>query len=279
MLGQPYDASHNWMGQSSEHFDQKLAALDLSLFDAISSQSVKGDRIAWLRLQQAARKLSNPYAYLEIGSHLGGSIQNHLVDVSCSQIYSIDKRPPRQPDDRGQYYEYENNSTERMLQNLRNISPEGTEKIHCFDSDAAGVDLSQIKNKPQLCFIDGEHTQPAVKSDFQVCLEACDPDGMIAFHDDNVIWPAILAIRNGLQARKQRFKSVKLGGSTFVFLLGRSSQFIYPDLLTSETDGDQFLSQQQSKARFETWIRKPARALVPSSVRKTIKPWFKSLVD
>ena len=267
------------MAQSPEHFEQKLAALDLSLFEAISSQSVKGDRIAWLKLQQAARKLSDPYSYLEIGSHLGGSIQNHLVDTHCGQIYSIDKRPPRQPDDRGQYYEYENNSTERMLENLRAISPQGTEKITCFDSDAAGVDLSQIKDKPHLCFIDGEHTQAAVRSDFQVCITACHPDGMIAFHDDNVIWPAIQEIRDDLKQRNQRFRSVKLGGSTFVFLLGKSSQSIYPDLVISETDGDQYLTQERSKQRFETWVRKPARALVPSSIRKTVKPWFKAFVD
>lgn len=266
------------MGNSQEQFEEKLAALDLSLFDSISSQSVIGDRVAWLKLQRAARDQSNPYIYLEIGSHLGGSIQNHLIDPLCGRIYSIDKRPPRQPDDRGQFYEYENNSTERMLKNLREISSTGTEKVICIDSDAAQVDLDQIDPKPHLCFIDGEHTQAAVHSDFQFCLKAVHPDGMIALHDDDVIWPAIAAIHRLLKKEKRSFRSIKLGGSTFVFLLGKSAETIYPQWNIDECDGERFLAQENAKIRFEKWVRKPARTLVPSFIRTAMKPIFKSLI-
>ncbi len=267
------------MDHSTPHIDERITALDLSLFDAISSQSVKGDRIAWLKLQRAVRQHFGDYTYLEIGSHLGGSIQNHILDPRCRHIISIDKRPPRQPDDRGQFYEYENNSTERMLENLRAISAPDVEKIHCIDSDASQVDLEQIDSPPHLTFIDGEHTQAAVRSDFSFCIRASRPDGIIALHDDNVIWPAIQNLVDQLRTEGRSFRTIKLGGSTFAFFLGDSADKVYPLLITEETDGIDFLAREQSKSRFEKWVRKPARSLVPAGIRKSIKPWFKSLIE
>lgn len=266
------------MGQSSQHIDERIATLDLSLFDAISSQSVKGDRLAWLKLQGAVRQHFGNYTYLEIGSHLGGSIQNHLLDPRCQRIISIDKRPPRQPDDRGQFYEYENNSTERMLDNLRAISEPDLQKIHCIDSDASKVDLNELDSRPHLTFIDGEHTQAAVRSDFSFCVQASRPDGIIALHDDNVIWPAIQILAEQLTAEGKFFRSIKLGGSTFAFFLGDSAKKIHPTLVSEETDGTVFLARERSKLRFEKWVRKPARSLVPAGIRKSIKPWFRSLI-
>ncbi len=79
----------------------RIESLDVSLFDAVPSQSTIGDRQAWLAVQRSLRQQSE-YVYLEIGSHLGGSIQQHLVDPRCRKIVSIDRRPLSQPDDRGQ---------------------------------------------------------------------------------------------------------------------------------------------------------------------------------
>ena len=42
-----------------------------------------------------------PFRYLEIGSHLGGSLQALVADPRCMEIVSIDTRPDSQPDDRG----------------------------------------------------------------------------------------------------------------------------------------------------------------------------------
>ena len=99
-------------------FEQRIERLDCSLFDPIPTQSSKGDRMSWLALQGAVRRAAPSYTYLEIGSHLGGSIQQHWIDPRCSLIYSIDKRPLEQPDDRGAVFAYAGNSTARMLGNL-----------------------------------------------------------------------------------------------------------------------------------------------------------------
>lgn len=121
----------------------RIESLDVSLFEAVSSQSDAGDRRAWLAVQRSVRRKLE-YVYLEIGSHLGGSIQQHLVDPRCREIISIDKRPLSQPDDRGQFFAYEGNSTARMLDNLRGVSAAQVEKIRCFDADARDIDPSTI---------------------------------------------------------------------------------------------------------------------------------------
>src|SRR5690606_30491605 len=115
------------------NFDNSIAALDLSLFSAIESQSTAEDKASLLACQLAVRSLVPGYRYLEIGSHLGGSIQPHLRDPLCSAIVSIDKRPQKQPDERGFDYTYLNNSTERMLENLRRVDETAVAKITTID--------------------------------------------------------------------------------------------------------------------------------------------------
>jgi hypothetical protein len=77
----------------------RIRDLDLSLFDHILTQTSKGDRRALLGVQRAVMRRHGQFAYLEIGPHLGGSIQPYLLNPTCTHIYSIDSRPLLQPDD------------------------------------------------------------------------------------------------------------------------------------------------------------------------------------
>src|SRR5262245_56479 len=138
-----------------EHFDDRIARLDLSLFDQIESQTSALDKRSLLACQLAIRSLEGSYVYLEIGSYLRGSLVPHLLDERCEHIFSIDKRPPRQPDARGRHYQYADNSSLRMLENLKRVSPSTLRKVTCLDDDAASIDLATITPKPQICFIDG----------------------------------------------------------------------------------------------------------------------------
>jgi len=126
---------------------ERLESLDVSLFDSIPTESTEGDRKAWLAVQRSVR-LPSGYTYLEIGSHLGGSLQQHLLDPLCRNIFSIDRRPLCQPDDRGQVFYYEGNSTDRMLDNLRRISADQLSKLTCFDADASDIDQHKITVAP-----------------------------------------------------------------------------------------------------------------------------------
>ncbi len=221
------DAQHVAMNENEgdlvPDFELRIGGLDLSLFTAIHSQSDDGDKISWLALQRAVRRGNKEYTYLEIGSHLGGSIQPHLLDPRCRRILSIDKRSLEQPDGRGQQFRYEDNSTARMLSNLRAIDPDQVSKIVCFDSDARHVDLTRLSDRPDLCFIDGEHTKSGVVSDFDFCARVCSSRAIIYFHDDWVIYPALAQIIRTLRTQGRRFTAFKLHGSTFAIALGESS--------------------------------------------------------
>src|SRR5688572_9560091 len=170
------------------NFDQAIASLDLKLFEKIQSQSTDNDKRSFLAIQLAVRNLRTPYNYLEIGSYLGGSIQPHLLDERCARIYSLDRRPLQQPDARGFDYRYLNNSTERMVEQLRTVAADKMDKVTTIDGDSRTLEPSRVDEKIDLCFIDGEHTDEAVLSDFKYCLEVLKADGCIAFHDAQITY-------------------------------------------------------------------------------------------
>lgn len=205
---------------SSTTFDAALAQLDPSLFDAIGSQSSTHDRQSLLACQLATRDAHAGYVYLEIGSHLGGSLQPYVLDTRCRRIYSIDARPPVQPDERCDTgYAYPDNSTARMLEGLRTLSAAGAAKVTCIDADTRDVDPRGISERPQLCFIDGEHTDAAVARDFAFCRQVLAPDGAIVFHDANVIYLGLAAIVEQLRREGVRFRAYMLPDVVFVIEL------------------------------------------------------------
>src|SRR5919204_195605 len=98
-------------------FEDALRALDTSLFEHVRSQTTELDRISLLALHNACREVHGRFAYLEIGSHLGGSLQVLVADQRCTSITSIDSRPESAPDVRG-VSSYPGNATARMLERL-----------------------------------------------------------------------------------------------------------------------------------------------------------------
>jgi predicted O-methyltransferase YrrM len=202
------------------NFDQAIAALDLKLFEKIDSQSTEPDKRSLLALQNAVRELRPGYRYLEIGSYLGGSIQPHLLDDRCAHIYSLDKRPLQQPDARGFDYRYLNNSTERMLEKLRAVAPEKMSKLTTIDGDSATIAPSQIADKIDLCFIDGEHTDRAVISDFKFCLSVLADSGCIAFHDAQITYNGIADCVSYLEQNNIAFRAYVLPHIVFVVEIG-----------------------------------------------------------
>jgi len=198
----------------------RINQLDTTLFEGVPSQTSGDDRRSLLAIHAAVAGLRGSFAYLEIGSHLGGSIQPYLLDDRCNMIISIDKRPARQPDMRGQTYEYPGNSTERMLQYLRRISAEGVRKLRTFDADAGQLKPSEISVRPDVCFVDGEHTNLAIERDFAFCLSVVEDRGVIFFHDSNIVFEGLSRIVEGLKASGRRFRAYNLPTHLFVIDLG-----------------------------------------------------------
>jgi hypothetical protein len=178
----------------------RVAALDTTLFAAIESQTTEPDRRSLLALH-AAVAARGPFRYLEIGSHLGGSLQALVADARCTEIVSIDTRPAAQPDDRGGIYHYEDNSTERMIGLLDAVPGADLSKLRTFEVGTDTLTAAELPGAPVLCLIDGEHTREAALRDARFCLEALDGSGIIAFHDSNVVQPAIDDFVRSLGAR------------------------------------------------------------------------------
>ncbi len=228
------------MGDAGDVID-RVDRLDTGLFEAIPSQTSQRDRRSLLAIQRAAARRFGRFAYLEIGSHLGGSIQPYLLDPRCEAITSIDARPVSQPDDRapGCVVGYEGNSTERMLDLLRALAPDRVDRVRCFDAEAANVDPNRIEPRPHVAFIDGEHTRRAVLSDFAFCRRVLAPGGTIVFDDFPIVYPAVLEIRRKLRRTGERFSTARLEGKGFAV-------FFDEDLVRS----DPFLARCRVRSRF-----------------------------
>jgi hypothetical protein len=246
-------------------FTNRIKSMDISLFDSIASQTSNDDRVSLLLLQRCVRSFGD-YVYLEIGSHLGGTIQPYYVDPLCKLIYSVDKRPLIQPDERGLNYEYSENSTARMLRNFERSFPSVSNgRIITFDCDASQVNRVNIVEKPDICFIDGEHTNDAVCSDFKFCMEACQDNAIIAFHDAGYIFRGILKIKEDLNKENIRFKGFMLQGCVYAILMNGAVEAYADELkLFSQDESDYF-----SKARRDLFKKRLRNRIAP------LKEWLR----
>jgi hypothetical protein len=176
---------------TAHDFETMLATGDLGLF-RVKSQTKPQDKESLLAVQRLVREHIDGYDYLEVGSHLGGTLTPHLMDPRCRSVVSIDARPPSQPDVRGRAFEYENNSSARMIALIREGAPEaGLDKLTTLDMDASQVSADALRNAPDLVFIDGEHTNTAVFRDFLNTYRFAQPDSVFAFHDSNLIFDGL----------------------------------------------------------------------------------------
>ena len=241
-----------------ENFERLIGNLDLKLFEKIKSQSDDEDKRSLLACQLATRELRPDYNYLEIGSYLGGSIQPHLLDDKCAKIYSLDRRPLRQPDERGADYIYLNNSTARMLNLLTEVAPEKINKITTIDGDTRSLDPQQIKDKMQLCFIDGEHTDEAVFADFKFCLKTLDESGLIMFHDAEIIYNGIADCIQYLKNNSIKFRAYNLPLVVFGIEIGDFPVCKHPlvlEFLTNNHTG--YLASLQFNNYYRQFATKP----------------------
>lgn len=205
---------------ASMPFRDRLEAQDVSLFKAVKSQSKRGDRASWLALQGACAERFGVFDYLEIGSHLGGSLQAMVRDDRVRRIVSIDLRPEQVWDQRGKFIPYPGNSTQRMLDNLAKIPDADLAKIHTIDADTRTLTPGDVPVRPQLAFIDGEHTYEGCLADARFCRSVVQPAAAIAFHDAGIIFSALVRFMAELRADGVPFVAYPLPESVFVVELG-----------------------------------------------------------
>lgn len=170
---------------------EQVRALDLELFSHIETATSAWDRRALLALHAAVADVCDRFTYLEIGSHLGGSLQVVMRDPRCHGVISIDPRPADTPDARGEPWPYPDNTTGHMLELLSAVPGVDLAKLTTLEASTSELDPRRLPTKPDYCLIDGEHTHDAVLRDACFCAEALEGNGVIAFHDYTLIGSAI----------------------------------------------------------------------------------------
>jgi methyltransferase family protein len=204
----------------STDFEAAIGSADLRLFEAIPAELTRNDRISLLRCQGALRAVLPGYVYLEIGSHLGGSIQPHLLDPRCRQVLSIDPRPPVQRDERGTHWGYPGNSTREMLARLTALDAAAVGKVRAIEADASRLDPGGLGAAPNLSFIDGEHSDRAARSDYSFVERASHPRSVVVFHDAPIVYNAIAEIVDRVMGRKGNAHAYHLPDTLFVVETG-----------------------------------------------------------
>jgi hypothetical protein len=170
---------------------EQIADLDESLFSFIEPQTPAWDQRTLLALHAATATRLGEFAYLEVGSYLGGSLQVVMRDRRCTSVMSIDPRPELSPDNRGSAWVYENNTKARMLEQLANLPDVDMRKLSTFDMGTDTLSPAALPVRPDFAFIDGEHTDEAALRDARFCAQALPGRGVIAFHDYPIVGDAI----------------------------------------------------------------------------------------
>lgn len=200
-------------------FDSRLESLDPGLLGAIPSQTTEFDRRSLLALHLACRRAHGEFGWLEIGSHLGGSLQTLVQDPACARIDSIDPRPPVQDDERGERFAYPENSTRRMLELLAGLPAADLSKLRTHDVAVRDLAPDSLP-RPAVCFIDGEHTDRAAAEDAAFCRRVLRDEGTIVFHDTGIVYRAVRRFVDGLRREGVPLQLAYLPDSLFCVELG-----------------------------------------------------------
>ena len=173
--------------------EDRIEALDVDLFSFVPIQAQRSDARALLALHTAVAAAKTPFAYLEIGSFRGGSLQALVSDPRCSCLMSIDPRSTETLDETRGAYTYEENTTALMVELLSQVPGADMGKLATFETTTEVMSPTALPRRPDCCFIDGEHSHDAVLSDARFCVEALGGAGVIAFHDWGIVQSAIMA--------------------------------------------------------------------------------------
>lgn len=258
-----------------ESFEDKLRALDLRLFERIESLLSDNDRQSLLACQIAVRELVPEYTYLEIGSFRGGSLQPYVLDENCRAAYSIDKRPPVAPDSSGVDAVYSGNTTAAMLDNLKAVSESGVRKIICLEGDVSEIDPASVEVRPDICFIDGEHTDDAVLRDFEFCRQVMAENGALVFHDSEIIYNPLLEVIKRVEASGTPFRAYNLADFVFVIEMGdfpmHRSKHIHERLLNNYVG---YLNSMRFTDPYRTFAMRPLFRFIRNIKYKFVSPKY-----
>ncbi len=200
---------------------ERITAGDISVFE-VASQTTRKDKASLLAMQNFLRAEVGEYTYIEVGSHLGGSLVPHLADPACTEIASIDPRPTEIQDERGRMVKIEGNSTQRMIDGLADILPlPCLSKLKTYDCDAGELGSYNPTGNYTLGLIDGEHTNVAVFRDFLNIRPFMAKDSIVMFHDSNLVFDAMQNVETMLTKEGTKYESFFIPGILFAIAFGK----------------------------------------------------------
>lgn len=212
----------------------RIEQLDTELFSYVHAQATHGDKRSLLALHAAVAASRSPFAYLEIGSYHGGSLQVLIRDPRCSQLMSIDPRTGDTPDETRGAFAYQDNTTARMVENLSQVPDADMAKLTTFEATTQTMAPTDLPQRPDCCFVDGEHSHSGALTDARFCAEAMGGTGVIAFHDFGIVQSAIKAF---IRERRQdisfalalnRPQDPRSGHGVFALELGNAGILRHP---------------------------------------------------
>jgi hypothetical protein len=177
-----------------------------------------------------------------------------------------------------------------MLDLLAELPGADLAKIHTIDADSRTIDPAQIPVRPQLCFIDGEHTYESCLADARFCRAVAAPDATLAFHDTPIIHPAIRDFLDELRRDGVVFRAYPVPDTVFVIELGGAGLHRTPAirrLLREETSGFDPLAgllarragggeRPAARLALQLWLS-PAGAGRRRRMRRWRKSWSKQV--
>ncbi len=190
----------------------------------ILSQTSDSDKVVLLQLRDL---MPLDYAYLEIGSFMGGSLVPFLRDPRCKHILSVDVREQIVSDERGIKYDFKGMPVESMLAELAKNGV-NTDKLKTFGGSIDQYGIGGV-SLYDLVFIDGEHTDVACFRDFVWSMKDVKHDVIVAFHDSTLIHKALQINQEYLRVRGWSFKFFKVHGSEIAMLcFGKYADMVLP---------------------------------------------------
>jgi hypothetical protein len=107
-----------------------------------------------------------------------------------------------------------------MLALLAGVPGADLGKIETVELGTESIDPETVE-RPDLCFVDGEHTGEAALRDAHFCREAIRGRGVIAFHDFWIVAPAVLRFLR----ETPRSRGYFLRNTVFVVEIGDATVF------------------------------------------------------
>jgi hypothetical protein len=237
------------------NFEERLQSLDVDLLGTIHTGLGTEDSQSLLALHLACRRRNPEFRWLEIGSHLGGSLQALVRDPCCIKIDSIDSRPEQIPDERIATVTYPGNSTARMLRLLSDLPDANIRKVRTHDVGTEQLDPRAFE-PPDVCFIDAEHTDEACARDTEFCRNVLREDGVVAFHDIWIVYRAVQAFVETLRATGTPHRLAYLPNSIFAIELGRGEMLSDPAIIGRQVlNGAGFLLNLYCNDRYRAVLK------------------------